>query len=101
MDKDKKLDEILAEISDDIEVQWKKGGAVNDRTLLRWLFIWCPLIGAAAGYFSASVTAGVLIWGFLSLLQVLIQIRLYACDTVVHVIWLVSYFQKRAARHLD
>ena len=95
------LDEILREIRHDIDAAWKTGEAVNERTLRRWLFFWHPLIGAAAGYASASVTVGVVIWGFLSIVQLLGHIRTYACDILIHLIWLTTYLEKRAARHLD
>ncbi|OGP19714.1 MAG: hypothetical protein A2038_04410 [Deltaproteobacteria bacterium GWA2_57_13] len=101
MDKGERLDELLGEIRHEIDVAWKNVGAWNQRVVRWWLFLWGPLIGAAAGYASASVTAGVLIWGFLSLLQVLIQIGLCAHEIVINVTWLASYFQKRAAHHLD
>lgn len=100
MDTDKKVEEILAEIGEEIAAAWK-GEAVDERSLLRWLFLWHPLIGVAAGYASGSVTAGILIWGFLSIAQLLGQIRTYACDIRIHLIWLVEYFQKRAVHHLD
>lgn len=101
MDKSKKLDEILAEVREQMDAEWEREEKKNERTLRYWLFTWCPLIGAAAGYFSASVTAGVLIWGFLSFLYLLIEIRRFAGHIKTHLFWLTSYLKERAAHHLD
>ena len=101
MDKGERLDELLGEIRHEIDVAWKNVGAWNQRVVRWWLFLWGPLIGAAAGYAGASVTAGVVIWGFLSIVQLLGHIRTYACDILIHLIWLTTYLEKRPAYHLD